>query len=179
MLEIEYGNIVDDKFIKFADAIVNPCNPKMRMGSGVSGNIFLRAGVDELEEYCEKTYDVGYKDEQQKNDMKVNEIRVTPGFNLKCDIIFAQSPRLNDYKCFDDAYPLLLKTYEEILIIIKERGYKNVLIPSLGTGHYGFKHEDVCKDVSLLLKEFCEDNDVNIKLVLPTCFEAKLYIEAF
>ena len=49
--------------------------------------------------------------------------------------------------------------------IIKKK-YKNVLLPSLGTGSYGFEHEDVGHKVYTILKNCVNDNDVNITLVL-------------
>ena len=43
-LNIVCGNIVSDEILKLGDAIVNPTNPMMRPGAGVSGEIFRMAG---------------------------------------------------------------------------------------------------------------------------------------
>lgn len=73
-------NIGDDSLLKGKDAFVLPTNPKMRYGAGISEVAFRKAGIDALEKYCEDTFDVGYETNQEKNDMKPTEIRITPGF---------------------------------------------------------------------------------------------------
>ena len=114
-LNIVVGDITDDYLLNLADAVVLPTNPMMRCGAGVSGAIFRKAGVDDLEEYTEKTFGISYYDETRKNEMKPTEVRVTPGFALPCKIIFAQGPNLYDFSDFQVALGLLLKTYENIL----------------------------------------------------------------
>lgn len=106
-------------------------------------------GVDDLEEYTEKTFGISYYDEIRKNEMKPTEVRVTPGFALPCQIIFAQGPRLYDFDDYQLALSLLLKTYENILQKAVECGFKTILIPALGTGSYGFTHEDTAEEVLL------------------------------
>ena len=51
---------------------------------------------------------------------------------------------LEDY---DKAYNLLLKTYENVLAFSKNRQYETILLPALGTGHYGFEHEKTAGDL--------------------------------
>ena len=46
--------------------------------------------------------------------------------------------------------------------VIKQEKYKNVIIPSLGTGHYGYMHQEVAEMVMQLLCDFCRNNDVTI-----------------
>ena len=41
-LELYVGNIVDDDLLEKANAIVNPTNPMMKMGMGVSMAIFQK-----------------------------------------------------------------------------------------------------------------------------------------
>jgi len=142
-VKIVCTSIVDDNLLKEADAVVNATNPYMIYGSGVCGAIFKKAGVKELENYCKRTYE---------HDMVVGEIRITPGFNLPCDIIFAQGPRVYDYKEYNLAELDLLNTYKNLLNASLEKGYKSIILPSLGTGVYGFKHEKVASKVLTLLK---------------------------
>ena len=59
------------------DAIVNAQNKYMQMGSGVCGAIYNAAGI-ELLNYCQNNY---------KEYMIDGEVRITPGFNLKCNIV--------------------------------------------------------------------------------------------
>lgn len=167
-LNLYVGNIVDDSLLELADAIVNPTNPMMKMGMGVSMAIFQKDGVDELENYTANTFNISYEDVSRKNEMKETEIRITPGFNIPCDIIFAQSPNLEYYDSdkYEFAHEKLMQTYQNILDVSIERNYKTILLPSLGTGHYGFTHEDVAKDVIALLKDYCGKNLINIIFVL-------------
>ena len=104
--------------------------------------------------------------------MKIGEIRITPGFNLGMDIMFVQGPRFWDY---NNAYELLFQTYENMLSEIKNNNYKNVLVPSLGTGSYGFIHENVGHDVYTCLNEFVKNNDINITLVLGDASVVQYY----
>lgn len=145
-LLIEYGDIVDDTFLREADVIVNPSNPMMRQGGGVSGAIFNKAGVEELEKYCRETFNIVYVVDSLINTMEVTEIRVTPGFNLPCDIIFAQGPNDIFFPLKREEFlPLLKKTYENIFKVCEERNYKTIILPSLGTGIYGIPHDVASK----------------------------------
>ncbi len=136
---------------KGKDAIVNAANKYMINGSGICGVIYKNAGI-ELLEYCKQTY---------KTDMETGEIRVTPGFNLNMDIIHVLAP-----KYYEAKNPLdeLLLAYKNMLETIIKKGYKNVLVCSLGTGVHGYKHEDVAKPLIFLLNNFCKINDVSLYL---------------
>ena len=46
--------------------------------------------------------------------------------------------------------------------VIKQERYKSVIIPSLGTGHYGYMHQEVAEMVMQLLCGFCRCNDITI-----------------
>ena len=48
------GDITSDSILKGHDLIINPTNPQMVAGAGVSGAIFKKAGVDRLEDYTQK-----------------------------------------------------------------------------------------------------------------------------
>lgn len=174
--KIVVGNIVDDNLLNGKDAFVLPTNPKMRYGMGVSEVAFRKAGIEVLEKYCEEKYDVGYNESQFKNDMIPTEVRVTPGFGLGMDIIFAQSPNtvyFNIEEC--DLYPLLFKTYENIFSTIVEHKYHNVIMPSLGTGHYGFDHEKVAKVIVPMVSKFSKEKNVNVTLCLIDDKLVKIY----
>lgn len=98
--------------------------------------------------------------------MKPGDVRITPGFALEKDIIFAQGPRIWDYENYDDAFNLLLKTYENVVIVANKSGYKSILIPSLGTGSYGFKHELIAEKIVRLLRILSIKYDIDIYLVV-------------
>lgn len=176
-LTILCGNIVDDDILKLGDAIVLPTNPMMRCGAGVSGAIFKKAGVDQLEHYTEKTFGISYYDMTRKNEMKPTEVRVTPGFALPCDIIFAQGPKAYEYDDFKDALILLLQTYQNVLRTAIVRGYKSILLPALGTGSYGFTHIDTAKSVIHLLKIALQNNNLMVYFVVYDEESQSIYLQ--
>ena len=167
---ITSGNITDDTILKGHDSIVNPTNPRMVCGAGVSGSIFKKAGVNLLEEYTSKTYNITY--ENSNNLMKVGEVRITPGFNLNMDIIFVQG---GVYWGSNSPIEELINTYHNLLKEIKNKGYKNILCPSLGTGSYGYSHKQVGNIVKNILEEFTKENDINIDLVIYDKEDIKYY----
>lgn len=175
-LNIIVGDITDDYLLNLADAVVLPTNPMMRCGAGVSGAIFRKAGVDDLEEYTEKSFCISYYDKTRKNEMKPTEVRVTPGFALPCQIIFAQGPRLYDFGDYQLALSLLLKTYENILQKAVEYDFKTILVPALGTGSYGFTHEDTASNVIETIEKFLRQNELEVNFVVQSDGLKKLYM---
>ncbi len=87
--------------------------------------------------------------------------------------MFVQGPKKFEN---DNSIELLKDTYNNLLRKIKERGYKNVLIPSLGTGDYGFKHEEVGYIVKELISNFVKENGVNVDIVLYSENDKNYYI---
>ena len=178
-LSILHGNIIDDDILQLGDAIVLPTNPIMRCGAGVSGAIFKKAGVDQLEHYTEKTFGISYYDMTRENEMKPTEVRVTPGFALPCDIIFAQGPKAYEYDDFEDALNLLLQTYQNIIHTAIVRGYKSILLPALGTGSYGFTHIDTAQSVIHLLKVALQNNNLMVYFVVYDEESRNIYLQYF
>lgn len=162
-LKILIGDITSDEILKGHDAIVNATNPAMMHGGGVCGAIFDKVGTKELEAYIKENF---------KTLMRVGEVRITPGFNLGMDIIFAQGPKYYDY---DNPLKVLQTTYLNLLNEININNYKNILLPSLGTGIYGFNHEEVGKMVVSTITEFIKDKEINIDLVLYLEKDKKYY----
>ena len=162
-LQILVGDITNDDILKDHDAIVNATNPAMMHGGGVCGAIFDKAGSTLLSNYIKNNF---------STNMVVGEMRITPGFKIGMDIIFAQGPKY--YEC-DNPIAELKKTYLNLLDTITCNNYKNVLLPSLGTGIYGYKHEDVGKMVVDTINEYIKDTDINIDLVLYFEKDKKYY----
>ena len=162
-LQILVGDITSNNILEGHDAIVNATNPAMMHGGGVCGAIFDKAGSKELTNYIKNNF---------STNMVVGEMRITPGFKIGMDIIFAQGPKY--YEC-DFPIEELKKTYLNLLDTIKSNNYKNVLLPSLGTGIYGYKHSDVGKMVVDTLSEYIKDTDINIDLVLYFEKDKKYY----
>lgn len=169
-LQILVGDITNDEILEGHDCIVNPTNPRMVCGDGVSGAIFHKAGVNKLESYTQNRYDISY--DTNDNLMNIGDIRITPGFDLGMDIIFVQGPTVWD----NNAEERLFDVYKKMLKIIIEKGYKNILMPSLGTGNYGFQPKDIGKKVKHILSEFVNDKDVNINLIIFIPEDKQYYI---
>lgn len=160
-LDIEVGNIFD--YLEGKDAIVNSSNQYMISGSGISGAIYKKAGKDILESYCKENF---------LEEMKVNEVRITPGFNLNVDIIHIYAPK---FYFTEDPINELIKSYYNIFEMAKEKGYKNIISVSIGTGVHGYKHNEVGKVVVLELKNLTEKYDINFTLVLSDVKTKEFY----
>lgn len=158
---IKFGNMFD--YLEGKDLIVNSSNQHMISGSGISGAIFNKAGKNILENYCKETF-------QEK--MEVNETRITPGFNLGIDILHIYAPKFYFTK---DPINELIKSYQNIFIIAKKRGYKNIISISIGTGIHGYKHAQVGKIVIKELKQLTKQNDISFTLVLTDIKTKEFY----
>lgn len=159
------GDITSDEILKGHDLIINPSNPAMLCGSGVCGAIFKKAGVNELEEYTQKAFDINYFTENinRNNMMKIGDVRITPGFNIGMDIMFVQGPKK---WTVENPLEVLKNVYLNVFKELENNKYKNVLLPSISTGVYGYEHSEVGKMLSVLIKDFVKNKDINIDLVL-------------
>ena len=148
LLKLVSGDIIENS--KDVEAIVNPNNKYMDYGCGVCGAIYEKAGIEKMENYCHNKW---------IKKMEVNEVRITPGFALLKDIIHIYAPIY-----YEEQQPLekLRDGYLKLFDVIKKEEYKSVIIPSIGTGFHAYQHEDVAEMVMSLLKEFCQNNDVEI-----------------
>lgn len=153
-LSIVIGNILEH--LNDKDLIVNSVNQYMIYGSGVCGTIYKKVNKELLEDYCKTHY---------KEYMKVNEVRITPGFNLGIDILHIYCP-----KYYESKTPLLdlLDSYNNIFFSAKEKCYKSIISVSLGTGVHGYKHNDIAKEVIVKLNELVKKYDIDFTLVLPS-----------
>ena len=161
-LNIVSGNIFD--YLKGKDLIVNSANQYMIYGSGVCGAIYKMADKDLLEQYCKEHF---------KENMKVNEIRFTPGFNIGIDILHIYCPKYYQSK---DPINDLLESYYQIVTKAKINMYKSIVSVSLGTGIHGYKHNDVAKRIIELLSYLVLKYNIDFTLVLPNEEIKKLYI---
>lgn len=163
-LNIVCGNILD--YLDNRDLIVNSSNENMLCGSGVCNLIYKKANKKLLEEYCKKQY---------KDNMKVNEIRFTTGFNLGIDILHIYCPKYYEYKDNNVAIDDLLFSYYKIVIEAKKNMYKSIISVSLGTGAHGYKHNDIAKKVVDLLNYLVLKYDIDFTLVLPNEETKEMY----
>ena len=166
-LNIVCGNIFD--YLDNKDLIVNSANQYMRYGSGVCGAIYKMADKYLLEQYCREHFKVN---------MKVNEIRFTPGFNIGIDILHIYCPKYYEYKDHRLAIDDLLESYYQIVTKAKTNMYKSIVSVSLGTGVHGYKHSDVVKRIIELLKYLVLKYNIDFTLVLPNEERKELYTNA-
>ena len=153
-LNIVSGNILE--YLKGKDLIVNSANQYMIYGSGVCGAIYKKVNKELLEDYCKQHY---------KENMKVNEVRITPGFDLDIDILHIYCP-----KYYESKTPLLdlLDSYNNVFLSAKKKNYKSIVSVSLGTGVHGYKHNDIAKDIVVRLNELVKEYNIDFTLVLPS-----------
>ena len=166
-LNIVCGNILD--YLDNKDLIVNSSNENMLCGSGVCNLIYKKANKKSLEEYCKKQY---------KDNMKVNEIRFSPGFDIGIDILHILCPNYYEYKDVNGAIDDLLFSYYKIVIEAKKNMYKSIISVSLGTEAQGYKHNDIAKKVVDLLNYLVLKYDIDFTLVLPNEEIKEMYINA-
>lgn len=166
-LNIVCGNILD--YLDNKDLIVNNSNENMLCGSGVCNLIYEKANKKLLEEYCKKQY---------KDNMKVNEVRFSPGFDIGIDILHILCPNYYEYKDVNGAIDDLLFSYYKIVIEAKKNMYKSIISVSLGTEAQGYKHNDIAKKVVDLLNYLVLKYDIDFTLVLPNEEIKEMYINA-
>ena len=163
-LNIVSGNIFD--YLEGKDLIVNSANQYMIYGSGVCGAIYKMADKDLLEQYCKEHF---------KENMKVNEIRFTPGFNIGIDILHIYCPKYYQSK---DPINDLLESYNNIFIWAKQKDYKNIISVSIGTGVHGYKHNDIGEIVADKLEILVNQYNIDFTLVLPNKEIKEIYVNA-
>lgn len=163
-LNIICGNILD--YLDNKDLIVNSVNKNMISGCGDYSLIYKKANKELLEEYCKKPY---------KDNMKVNEVRFSPGFDIGIDILHILCPNYYEYKDINVVVEDLLFSYYKIVIEAKKNMYKSIISVSLGTEVQGYKHNDISKKVVDLLNYLVLKYDIDFTLVLPNEEIKKLY----
>ena len=166
-LNIVCGNILD--YLDSKDLIVNSANKNMFCGSGICNLIYEKANKELLEEYCKKQY---------KDNMKVNEVRFSPGFDIGIDILHILCPNYYEYEDVSVAIDDLLFSYYKIVIEAKKNMYKSIISVSLGTEAQCYKHNDIAKKVVELLSYLVLKYDVDFTLVLPNEEIKEMYINA-
>lgn len=152
-LIFKQGSIIDllDNF----DCIVNSNNQNMLQGSGVCGAIYKAAGPKELKNYIDQNFNTP---------MSVGEVRSTPGFNLKKEILHVHPPKFHQSK---DPIHELLESYENVIKYAYCHKIKSLITVSLGTGVYGYNHIDVAEQVVNKLLLLVQKYDITVCLDLP------------
>ncbi|MBI4563186.1 MAG: macro domain-containing protein [Planctomycetes bacterium] len=154
-IELRQGDITQMD----VEAIVNPANNDLILGSGVSGAIH-RIGGPEIQEECHR---IGTR--------PLGTVAVTTGGKLKCRHIFHAA--VNPLGMWADAKSIR-NAFRGVLRELVERGTKSVAIPAIGTGAGAFPI-DRCADILLEeLREFAKAPGP-VETILLVLFDEKNY----
>lgn len=84
-------------------------------------------------------------------------------------------------KAFEQQNPLnsLLDCYENLLNSIKDNHYKKVILPSLGAGIHGYKHDQISKPLMILLSKFCIDNNIDLYFINLNTVYTEFYLNEY
>ena len=148
-------NIIRDDITRlYTDAIVNAANSKLLAGGGVCGAIFSTAGAEELQRECHK---IGY--------CKIGEAVITKGYNLKAKYvihtvgpIYGQDPKNEENQ--------LYSCYKSSLELAKKKRLNSIAFPVISSGIYGYPKAEAIKIATRAIKDFLEDNDMEVCLVV-------------
>ena len=148
VLELVRGDITEQD----TDAIVNAANSGLVGGGGVDGAIH-RAGGPKIMEECRKF-----------GGCPTGEARITTGGNLKArHVIHAVGPVYRGGSSGEER--LLASAYRNSLQLAVENGLRNVALPSLSTGAYGYPLSDAAEIALSTVVEFLRNERHGLELV--------------
>lgn len=136
------------------DCLVNAANTGLRMGGGVCGAIFSKAGAREMAKACEKLAPI-----------KTSEAVITPGFNLKAThVIHAVGPIYKDGASGEREQ--LKNTYLNSLDLAIREGCASIAFPLISSGIYGYPKGEALEVAREAIEEFLEKEDLLVYLVI-------------
>ena len=137
-----------------ADAIVNTANPEPRYASGTDAAIYRAAGANDL---LAKRQKIGR--------IAPGEAAVTPAFQLPAKyIIHTVGPAWIDGK--HGEYAILRSCYRKSLLLAEQLGCESIAFPLIATGVYGFPKDQALEIALSVIREFLEDADMDVTLVV-------------
>lgn len=148
-------NIIRDDITRLdTDAIVNAANSKLVAGGGACGAIFSAAGAEELQQKCNK---IGY--------CGIGEAVITKGYKLDAQYtihtvgpIYGQDPKNDENQ--------LCSCYKSSLELAKKKRLNSIAFPVISSGIYGYPKAEAIKIATRAIKDFLEDNDMEVCLVV-------------
>ncbi|MBT2724470.1 macro domain-containing protein [Bacillus sp. ISL-46] len=136
------------------DAVVNAANTSLKMGGGVCGAIFRAAGVNELQEACDKM-----------GECRVGEAVLTDGFNMEAKyIIHTPGPIWQGGSKHEAA--LLKASYYNSLELAKTHQCESIAFPLISTGIYGYPKEEALQIAVSTIGSFLLRHDMLVYLVV-------------
>ncbi len=137
------------------DAIVNAANTELKMGSGVCGAIFKKAGPKQMQEACDKLAPI-----------KTGEAVITPGFDLPAKyVIHTAGPVYRNYDP-EGSERLLRSSYTESLKLALASGLESIAFPLISSGIFGYPKDEALQVATFAIRDFLEEHDIEVFLVL-------------
>jgi len=137
-----------------ADAIVNTANPKPVIGAGTDSAVYKAAGEDKL-----------FAARQLIGDIKPGHAIETSAYNLDAKfIIHTVCVAWRGGKCGE--LDILAECYDNSLRLAGELNCKSIAFPLIGTGSYGFPHDDAIGVAKDRISRFLENNNSDMKVML-------------
>jgi len=148
-------NIIRDDITRLeTDAIVNAANSKLLAGGGVCGAIFSAAGVGELQKECDK---IGC--------CSIGEAVITKGYKLKAKyVIHTVGPIYGQDPANEEGQ--LYSCYKNSLELAKKKKLSSIAFPVISSGIYGYPKTEAIKIATKAIKNFLEDNEMDVFLVV-------------
>lgn len=148
-------HIVRNDIVNMAvDAIVNSANPHVRIGAGVDGTIYRKAGALRLLAARKKI-----------GELQPGQAAVTPGFGLRARYIIHTVGSVWQDGAHREG-ELLYSCYRTSLELALKLGCESVAFPMISTGAYGFPKDKALQTAVSAISEFLMHHEMTIYLVV-------------
>jgi O-acetyl-ADP-ribose deacetylase (regulator of RNase III) len=146
-LDLIEGDITDLE----VDAIVNPANEQLQLGTGVAGAIREKGGPS-IQEECDRI-----------GGTPVGTAVMTGAGHLKAKrVIHAVGPRMGE----GDEDKKLASAVRAALALADRRGLKSIAVPAISTGNFGFPVERAARVILTEIQRFLQGGTKLERVVL-------------
>lgn len=149
-----FSIIRDDITRVKADAIVNTANPKPAIGAGTDNAIYTAAGKEKL-----------LAARKLIGDIKPGDAIETAAYNLDAKYIIHTVCIAWDIDN-ETALDTLKSCYKNSLDLALELNCKSIAFPLIGTGAYGFPHDEAVEIAKSVSKKFLKETGSDMKIML-------------
>lgn len=149
-----FSIIRDDITRVKADAIVNTANPKPAIGAGTDNAIYTAAGKEKL-----------LAARKLIGDIKPGDAIETAAYNLDAKYIIHTVCIAWDIDN-KTALETLKSCYKNSLDLALELNCKSIAFPLIGTGAYGFPHDEAVEIAKSVSKKFLKETGSDMKIML-------------